>query len=101
MTAEKKRHIAVEELEAAHGLVDSRYNLEQHGMIFMGSLTMAAQEGFYSIRECELMGRPVLRDEVPGHCAMMVDCPVDLCVIDEEGNRVLPCLPVYWREAEG
>lgn len=95
-----RRKTEEKELQAAGTLVGIRSQMEEAGMVYMGTLTMAAKAGYFTHRACDKMGRPVGADEEPDHCAVMADCPLDLCLIDEDGNRVRPCLPVYFRDME-
>lgn len=79
--------------------VGIRDNMVAAGMECYGTLSMAAQAHYYTPRMCEKMGHPVQPDEVPTHCAIMANCYTELCLVDAEGNRVRPCLPVFYREA--
>lgn len=101
MEPQKVRYRTEElELKKAAPSVGIRSELEAAGLVFLGSLTMAAKGGYYSPRACEKMGQPVMEWEQPTHCAVMADCPTDLCMRDTEGNLVRPCLPVYFRRSE-
>lgn len=77
--------------------VGIRDDMVAAGMECWGTLSMAAQAGYYTPRACEKMGQPVGADEVATHCAIMANCDTELCLIDAEGNRVRPCLPVFPR----
>lgn len=92
-----KRGLQELELQKAGALVGTRSDMEAKGLKFMGGIYTATKAGYHTPWACEAMGAPIGPDESPEYCALMTKCPVDLCVVDEEGNRVLPCLPVYYR----
>ena len=89
------------ELRLSGELVLTKTVWEQRGGVYRGSLGTAAKAGWFTVRECERMGAPVTETELK-NCkdfAMFKDCDTDYC-IEENGKRVRPCLPVFYREKE-
>lgn len=89
------------ELRLSGELVMTRTAWEQRGGVYRGSLGPAAKAGWYTVRECARMGVPVTETEF-NNCkdfAMFKDCYTDYC-LEENGKRVRPCLPVFYREKE-
>lgn len=89
------------ELRLSGDLVMTRTAWEQRGGTYHGSLGPAAKAGWFTVRECERMGAPVTETELK-NCkdfAMFKDCYTDYC-LEENGKRVRPCLPVFFREKE-
>lgn len=98
-----RRRTEEKELRMAGELLGTREDLDARGMTFLGSLSMAAGQGWYTPRACERMGRPVTPDELAGAArfAMMMTCYADSCLKDKAGKRVRPCLPVFFRSVSG
>ena len=72
---------------------------EQCGGVYHDSLGNAAKEGWYTVRNCELMGLPV-SDEEFQNCkdfAMFKDCYAENLIVIDGKNRT-PCLPVFYRD---
>lgn len=94
------RHRAQEkEIRLSGALAMSKNAWEQRGGIYLGSLGTAAKSGWYTVRSCELMGKPVSEEEFKSckNFAMFKDCYQEYCII-ENGKDVRPCLPVFFRE---
>lgn len=97
-----RRRTEEKELRMSGDMVGSRAELEARGMTFVGSLGMAARQGWKSARACEKAGRPVTPDELraAAYFAMMADCYADHC-LERDGKRMRPCIPVFFRGDEG
>lgn len=87
------------EIRLSGELVMTREAWEQHGAVYHGSLGTAAKEGWYTVRNCELMGVPVTEDELQSckDFAMFKDCYDEHCLKNSAGKKVRPCLPVFRR----
>jgi hypothetical protein len=96
-----RRRAEEKELRMAGNMVGSRAELEARGMTFMGSLRMAAGQGYLTPGACERAGQPAPPGELQGatHFAMMCNCYADLCLV-RDGKKVRPCIPVLFRERE-
>lgn len=87
------------EIRLSGKLVKTREAWEQRGGGYHGSVGNAAQESWYTVRTCEMMGIPVTDEELQGckDFAMYKDCYDEYCLKDGAGKRVRPCLPVFYR----
>lgn len=87
------------EIRLSGKLVKTREFWEQCGAVYHGSLGTAAKEGWYTVRNCELMGVPVSNEEFQSckDFAMYKDCYDEYCLKDSIGKKVRPCLPVFYR----
>lgn len=86
------------ELRLSGSLVMSRTAWEQRGGIYHGSIGTAAKSGWYTVRGCQLLSKPVTETEF-NKCkdfAMFKDCFQEYCIA-EGGKNVRPCLPVFFR----
>lgn len=92
-----QRSAKEKDIQAAGDLVGILSEMEEAGFCCLGTLSQAARKGYYTARVCASRGQCVGPEEVAEYCAVMADCPTDLCLVDEDGNRVRPCLPVYPR----
>lgn len=72
---------------------------EQRGGVYRGSVGNAAQESWYTVRKCELMGLPVTETEFK-NCkdfAMLQSCYSENYIL-VDGKQKVPCLPVFYRD---
>lgn len=88
------------EIRLSGELVMTREAWEQRGAVYHGSLGTAAKEGWYTVRNCELMGVPVADEELQSckDFAMYKDCYDEYCLKDSAGKKIRPCLPVFYRD---
>ena len=87
------------EIRLSGNLVLTKDEWTQRGGVYHDSLANAAKEGWYTVRNCELMGLPITDEEFK-NCkdfAMFKDCYAEnLIVVD--GKQRMPCLPVFFRD---
>ncbi len=93
-----RRRTQEKELRLAGSLVMTRTEWEEQGGIYRGGLGKAAEQGYYTIRECEKMGQPVTADELSqakdfAMCKMFY---TDY-LIKKDGKNHPPCVPVFFR----
>ena len=69
------------------------------GCICVGTLTLAAANGYYTARACEKMGQPVTAKEWENitHFAIFINCHISNCFRCDDGTVERPCLPVFYR----
>ena len=87
------------EIRLSGELVMTKEAWEQRGGFYHDSLDNAAKEGWYTVRNCELIGLPV-SDEEFQNCkdfAMFKDCYAENLIVIDGKNRA-PCLPVFYRD---
>ncbi len=89
------------EIRLSGDLVMSKAAWERRGGTYRGSLGKAAKSGWFTVRSCECMGKPVSEEEFKSckDFAMFKDCYQEYC-IGENGKDVRPCLPVFFREKD-
>ncbi len=87
------------EIRLSGELVMTKEAWEQRGGIYHDSLGNAAKEGWYTVRNCEIMGVPVTDEEFQNckNFAMFKDCYAENLLVIDGKNRV-PCLPVFYRD---
>ncbi len=87
------------EIRLSGELVMTKEAWEQRGGIYHDSLGDAAKEGWYTVRNCEIMGVPVTDEEFQNckNFAMFKDCYAENLLVIDGKNRV-PCLPVFYRD---
>lgn len=73
---------------------------ERRGGNYRGGIKDAAQESWYTVRQCELMGLPVSEAEFKSckNFAMFKGCYDEYCINVEPFKKVRPCLPVFYRD---
>ncbi len=87
------------EIRLSGSLVLAKEAWEQRGGKYHGSLREAAQDGYFTVRTCELMGLSVT-DEEFNACndfAMFKDSYAENFIVVDGKSRV-PCLPVFYRD---
>ena len=69
------------------------------GGIYRGTVGQAAQKGYYTVRGCEKLGKPVSAEELE-NCkdfALFKDCYTKYMIYDSDFILRCPCLPVFYR----
>lgn len=87
------------EIRLSGALAMSKTAWEQRAGIYHDSLGNAAKEGWYTVRNCEIMGVPVTDEEFQ-NCkdfAIFQGCYSENLIVIDGKNRV-PCLPVFYRD---
>lgn len=79
------------EIRLSRELAMSREAWEQRGGIYHGWTGAAAKEGWYTVRNCELMGLPVTDEEFQS-------CKDFAYFGDSYMEYGRPCLPVFYRD---
>lgn len=93
--------LEAKELRMAGNLVMTQTEWQARGAIYRGSVSQAKQEGYFTARFCEKIGKPVSEEEFKNanNFAMMKGCYMHYCLI-RKGKSVRPCIPVFFRENE-
>lgn len=90
------------ELKMSGDLVLSRKEWIARGGVYRGSLGDAAKLGYYTVRVCEKLGQPVTSEEMllAKDFAEFKTCYADSCLMQDDGTKVRPNLPVFFRITE-
>ena len=90
--------LEAKELKISGELVMSRDEWLSRGGTFRGTITQAKKGGFFTVRKCEKIGKPVSEEEFRSakNFAMMAGCYMDFCLKRGRKN-VRPCIPVFFR----
>ena len=93
-----RERTAAKDIRMSGELVLSKVEWMARGGFYCGSIGRAAKSGLFTVRECERIGKPVTEEEFAAcrHFAMVMNCETNLCLI-RDGNRVRPCVPVFYR----
>lgn len=96
--AQIRERTEAKELRLAGDLAMTRSQWVLRGGIYRGTISEAAQAGYYTIRACENMGKPVSEEErrAAKDFAMFKSCYAHHC-IKVGDKKVRPCLPVFYR----
>ena len=70
------------------------------GGIYQGTIGQASQKGYYTVRMCEKLGKPVSNEEMQNckNFALFQDCYTQYMIYDSEFVLRCPCLPVFLRQ---
>ena len=97
--AQIRERTEAKELRLAGDLAMTRSQWVLRGGICRGTISEAAQAGYYMMRACENMCKPVLGEErrAAKSFAVFKSCYAHNC-IKVGDKKVRPCLPVFYRE---
>lgn len=84
------------EIRLSGELCLTRTQWEERGGIYHGSLKQASKEGYFTVRGCEILKQPVTTEEFL-NCKDFAMFKSSDIYLYENGNRVCPCLPVFYR----
>ena len=86
------------DLKMSGDLVFSKDEWLARGGIYCGTVGTAARSGYFTVRQCEKMGKSVMLEEFAGcrYFAMLMNGDRRYCL--KRGDKyVRPCVPVFYR----
>lgn len=94
-----REKLEAKELKLAGDLVMTKSEWAARKATYRGGIFEAKQNGYFTIRFCEKIGKPVSEEELQNadNFAMMKGCYMRHC-LNRDGKMVRPCIPVFHRE---